>query len=101
MYKSFLFTVILSCSFLVNALELNCTFDQALPNGVTVAGSVQKMNGTSVMVNSKNYVAAVLRFQGEDNTKGTLELDLMTQGQPPTTLGAILYRKEKGKLIKI
>ena len=101
MYKSFLLTAILSCSFFVNALELNCTFDRALPKGVTVAGTVQKKDGVPVMVNSKNYVAAVLKFRGEDNTNGTLELDLMTTGQPPTTLGAILFRKDKGKLVKI
>ena len=101
MYKSFLLTAILSCSFFVNALELNCTFDRALPKGVTVAGTVQKKDGVSVMVNSKNYVAAMLKFKGEDNTNGTLDLDLMTTGQPPTTLGAILFRKDKGKLVKI
>ena len=101
MYKAFLFAVIFSCSCILSALELNCTFDKKLPAGVSVSGTVQKKNGESVMVNSKNYVAAILRFSGEDNTSGTLELDLMTTGQPPTTLGAILFRKENGKLIKI
>ena len=85
----------------MNALDLKCTFDRALPAGVSVAGTTQKINGTPVRVNAKNYVAAILHFKGEDNAQGILELDLMTQGQPPTTLGAILFRKENGKLIKI
>ena len=101
MYRTILSAGLFFCFCALSALELNCSFDRALPKGVSVAGTVQKMNGEAVKVNNKNYVAAVLEFKGEDNTNGVLELDLMTTGQPPTTLGAILYRKEKGKLIKI
>ena len=101
MCKVFFSGFIFFCACILSALELNCSFDKKLPAGVTVNGTVQKMNGTSVMVNSRNYVAAILRFKGEDNTTGILDLDLMTTGQPPTTLGAILFRKENGKLIKI
>lgn len=101
MYRIFLSAGIFFCFCVLNALELNCSFDKPLPTGVSVAGTVQKINGETVKVNSKNYVAAVLNFNGEDNTSGLLELDLMTTGQPPTRLGAILYRKENGKLIKI
>ena len=101
MYRIFLSAGIFFYFCVLNALELNCSFDKPLPTGVSVAGTVQKINSETVKVNSKNYVAAVLNFNGEDNTSGLLELDLMTTGQPPTRLGAILYRKENGKLIKI
>lgn len=101
MNKAFLSAGLFCCLWILNALELNCNFDRELPRGVSVAGTVQKINGETVKVNSQNYVAAVLRFNGEDNASGVLELDLMTTGQPPATLGAILYRNENGKLIRI
>lgn len=101
MCKYFLLAVLFLCSFWVNAFELNCNFDRNLPEGVSVSGTLKKENGVAVMVNSNRYVAAILKFEGIDNASGVLELDLMTTGQPPTRLGAILYRKENGKLVRI
>ena len=85
----------------VDALELNCTFDRPLPSNVSVAGTVRNENGTFVKVNDKNYVASVITFIGEENADGILELELATVGQPPSLLGAMLYRKENGKLIRM
>lgn len=101
MYKFFLLTAFGLFFNIAGALELNCTFDRELPSGVSVAGAVQKENGIPVKVNNKNYVAAIIRFAGEENAKGVLELDLMTEGQPPSSLGAMLYRNENGKLVRI
>ena len=79
MYKFFLLTAFGLFFNIAGALELNCTFDRELPSGVSVAGAVQKENGIPVKVNNKNYVAAIIRFAGEENAKGVLELDLMTE----------------------
>lgn len=72
---------------------MNCVFDRELPEAVSVAGDTRQEDGTAVRVNSKNYVAAIIRFQGESSASGTLELDLKTTGQPPSRLGVILYRR--------
>ena len=86
----------------LNAVDLDCVFDRKLPAGISVAGDTRQENGTAVRVNSKYYVAAVIRFQGESSAAGTLELDLKTTGQPPSQLGVILYfRNAKRQLERI
>ena len=88
-------------SFTVYGIELDCTFDKALPQEVSVAGTVKKENGVYVKVNDKNYVAAVISFKGEENAEGILELDIASDGQPPALLGSIMYRKDDGKLVRM
>ena len=88
---------IILCGLALQAVEINCTFDKKLPPGVTVNGTIQQENGVFVKVNNKNYVAATIAFNGEENTAGTLELDLATFGTPQTRLGIILYRRAENK----
>lgn len=85
---------------LLPAVELNCVFDRELPDAVTVAGDTRREDGAAVRVNVKNYVAAIIRFQGESSASGTLELDLKTIGQPPTRLGVILYRRNAERALE-
>lgn len=101
MLKSFLSAALLlaGCGFLP-AVELNCVFDRELPAAVSVAGDTRQENGTAVRVNSKNYVAAVIRFDGETSASGSLELDLKTSGQPPSLLGVILYRRNAKRALE-
>ena len=48
-----------------NAIELDCTFDKKMPAGVSMYGTVQQENGTSVAVNDKGYYISIIRFAGE------------------------------------
>lgn len=88
---------IILCCLAFQAVEINCTFDKKLPPGVTVNGTIQQENGVFVKVNNKNYVAATIAFNGEENTAGILDLDLATFGTPQTKLGIILYRRAENK----
>jgi len=103
MFRCFVWiTLVLAGCGCLNAVDLDCVFDRGLPAGISVAGDTRQENGTAVRVNSKNYVAAVIRFQGESSAAGTLELDLKTIGQPPSLLGVILYfRNTKRQLERI
>ena len=86
---------------LANALELNCSFNKALPKGVSVAGEIINEGSTAIKVNSKNYVAGIISFTLNKDSGGSLELDLCTVGQPPSLLGAILFKKENKKLVRL
>ena len=89
------------CCCAVKAVELNCTFDKKLPAGVKVNGTLEQENGTSVMVNNKSYVAAIIPFIGEADSEGILEIELATVGEPLSKLGGFLYRRENGKLVTV
>ena len=95
-----IFVVALLCVS-VKAVEINCTFDQKVPAGVSVQGSVQQDDGASVLVNDKNYYVAIIAFNGEDNVGGTLECEIKSAGEPAGQLGIILFQNENGKLKNI
>lgn len=81
-----------------NAIELDCTFDKKMPAGVSMYGTVQQENGTSVAVNDKGYYISIIRFAGEKDVSGALTLEVSTAGNPPSQLGIILFENANGKL---
>lgn len=95
-----IFVVALLCVS-VKAVEINCTFDQKAPSGVSFYGTVQQEDGVSVLVNDKTYYAGIIAFDGEDNVGGQLEFELKSAGEPAGQFGIIIFRNENGKLKNI
>ena len=100
MLKYFLSVTLFLTGCSLSAVDLNCVFDRELPDAVSVAGDTRQEDGAAVRINSKNYVAAIIRFQGESSASGMLELDLKTTGQPPSRLGVILYRRDAKRVLE-
>ena len=79
MYRTFLSAGLFFCFCVLNALELNCSFDKPLPQGVSVAGTVQKIRGAAsgndpsdggIFQKMRQRHLAVIRMQMGDHDEG-------------------------------
>lgn len=82
-----------------NAIEMNWQPGKKVP-GADIFGKVQKDAGTSVLVKADGYYFAILKFKGEKDAGGNLELELATTGNPASQLGIILYERDAKKKLQ-